>query len=520
MNLVNKLLDNANKFADKIAIIEKKKQCTFNQIKEHSLKISKMLQNLGIKKGDYILILQPMSIELYEILFGIWSIGAIAMIFDPSAGKEHIKKCCLRFKPKAFIGTNKAHLLSLYSAEIKQIPIKISTQTSPFMPSIKSSKSLEMADIVELDGDFAALVTFTSGSTGIPKAAVRTHKFLLTQYETLSNNMDYNNNQTDLGTLAVFTLANLAFGITTVIPDSDLTRVSKINARNVVRQILKHKISRITASPSFIKCIVKFCIKDNIKLDGLTHIYTGGGPVFPRLMNEIKDIITNAKLVAVYGSTEAEPIAEINWNDVTDTDLDKMSDGGGLVAGKIISEISCRVIKSHNGKCLGKLTNEEFESITLKNEVGEIVVSGEHVLRGYFEGVGDDENKFDVEDKRWHRTGDLGYFDGRDRLWLMGRANASIEDSYGSVYPFSVECVVNTVFGIDICALLGYKSQRVLVIEGDIKVDIQEIKNKLKWAKLDNIFIIKKIPVDKRHNAKIDYNLLKEVLDKSIKKTI
>lgn len=51
-------------------------------------------------------------------------------------------------------------------------------------------------------------------------------------------------------------------------------------------------------------------------------------------------------------------------------------------------------------------------------EIGEIVVTGQHVLKGYLDGRGDDETKFRVEEEIWHRTGDSGYLDEQGRLWL------------------------------------------------------------------------------------------------------
>ena len=67
-----------------------------------------------------------------------------------------------------------------------------------------------------------ALVTFTSGSTGAPKAAVRTHGFLLEQHRVLAESLRLTPDDLDLTTLPIFVLANLGSGVCSLIPDADL----------------------------------------------------------------------------------------------------------------------------------------------------------------------------------------------------------------------------------------------------------------------------------------------------------
>ncbi len=66
-----------------------------------------------------------MSIALYAVLVGLWRLGAVAMIVDPAAGREHIDQCCRRNPPHAFIAIPKGHLLRLVSSVIRQIPMPI-----------------------------------------------------------------------------------------------------------------------------------------------------------------------------------------------------------------------------------------------------------------------------------------------------------------------------------------------------------------------------------------------------------
>ena len=149
---------------------------------------------------------------------------------------------------------------------------------------------------------------------------------------------------------------------------------------------------------------------------------------------------------AVYGSTEAEPIAHAPGSLLTQEDVSAMRTGRGLLAGRPVKEIQLRIIPDQWGKPIRALSLNDFDGLCLPAaEPGEIVVSGEHVLAGYLNGQGDEESKFTVAGRRWHRTGDAGYLDYAGQLWLLGRCSACIRDTHGTLYPFEVECIINQI---------------------------------------------------------------------------
>lgn len=108
-------------------------------------------------------------------------LGLVAMFIDPAAGIEHIERCCSLIPPKAFIGSPKAHMLRLLSPALRRILRKFVIGAHlPGAISWSDSAGLEpYQDIYQAGPDTPALLTFTSGSTGQPKAVLRTHSFLL-----------------------------------------------------------------------------------------------------------------------------------------------------------------------------------------------------------------------------------------------------------------------------------------------------------------------------------------------------
>jgi len=350
----------------------------------------------------------------------------------------------------------------------------------------------------------------------MPKAAMRTHGFLLEQHRVLAESLRLQPGERDLTTLPIFVLANLGSGVCSLIPDADLRSPGKIQPAPVVRQIRMHQPSRTAASPAFLECLAIFCRENQVQLFELRDIFVGGAPVFPNLLRQIHAMAPKARVTAVYGSTEAEPIAEIDYADIEPEDFGGMVQGHGLLAGRPVAQIRLAVIADRWGKPVGPLTERDFQRAVLPpRSPGEIVVSGAHVLSGYLNPQSDSETKFDVDHVRWHRTGDAGYLDSRGRVWLLGRCDACIEDERGVLFPFAVECAAQQIAGIRRAALVAHQGRRLLAVELDHSFDawvLEELRSEIAWANIDVVKVLRRIPVDKRHNAKVNYPELRSML--------
>ncbi len=287
--------------------------------------------------------------------------------------------------------------------------------------------------------------------------------------------------EVDLATLPIFSLANLASGVTTVIPNADLRRPGTVAARPILRQIVRRQVTRCVASPAFFERLLQTPGAAE-SLPNVRQIFTGGAPVYPGLMARLQKAMPSAKIVALYGSTEAEPIAHIAHHEISEPDRQKMYAGGGLLAGAAVPDIDLRILANQWGRPLASMTELEFEQAVLPpTQPGEIVVHGAHVLRGYLNGQGDENTKFRVDDQVWHRTGDAGYLDETDRLWLLGRAEAKVEDAAGTIYPFAVECAASRIAGVHRSAMVQHAGKRLLVVQPEAgagrsyRVDCQRI---------------------------------------------
>lgn len=475
------------------------------------------LQHDGLRTGDDILFFAPPTPALYAALVATWRAGAVAMFVEPSAGPSTLEAACALRPPRALVASPKAHLLRLTSPALRAIPRKYTTDG--WVPGASRLGRATNAEPNETIVDVAltdpALLTFTGGSTGQPKGAIRTHGILRAQLLALTSAFAARAGEREMVTLPIVVLLNLANGVETVLPDADLRRPGSIDPEPVLAQIGREGITRITASPAFLERLVDSPAAGTV-LPGLEVIVTGGGPVFPDLVDRLSRSAPLARIISVYGSTEAEPIAHVTNVETSADDRRAMELGAGLLAGMPHAAVQLRLVTSQPGVPLTAVRTADLDAITLGGaSAGEIMVAGAHVVTSYVNGVGEAETKCRVDGVTWHRTGDLGHLDDRGRLWLLGRAQVvTSEDARGDFFPFAVECAARTLLGVRRVAALMHRGRRTVVLEGTgpDQALATAARAALSWAALDDVRFVKRIPMDRRHNSKVDYPALARLL--------
>ena len=352
MNLITYLEDRATQHPDRLALIDSKQSINYADLYACVCNGSQQLRDDGLSPGDSILILQPVGIPLYISLLSAFHAGLTVMFIDPSASKTVISNCLKLNPPQAFIGIGKAHWLRLTIPEIRKI-------TKLYHSSGWAPRSQYWTPVQgklhpphPTSPESPALITFTSGSTGLPKAACRSHGFLLAQHKALAESLDYRDGEVDLITLPIFTLANLASGLTSVLADTDLRYPARADSQAISKQCSQYNITRCAASPAFFEKL----LYDKTFPDFHT-IYTGGAPVFPNLLTNIQQCKPSIKIVTVYGSTEAEPIAHNLWSATTADEQQLMISGKGLLVGKPVSATELRIIPDQSGENIPSVTD-------------------------------------------------------------------------------------------------------------------------------------------------------------------
>ncbi|MGI9515682.1 MAG: AMP-binding enzyme, partial [Pirellulaceae bacterium] len=161
-------------------------------------------------------------------------------------------------------------------------------------------------------------------------------------------------------------------------------------------------------------------------------------------------------------------------------------------------------------------------------QIGELVVSGDHVCRDYFRNPeANAENKIvDPLGVIWHRMGDTGYFDGEHRFWLTGRVHSTIRRDSELLHPQLIEQVVARALPkINQVAAVGMPDKQlgqalwIVVVGGSeqppgIKDQVAAAVQESVYAQSCDRVLIRTdaLPVDPRHNSKIDYAALTALL--------
>lgn len=494
---------------------------TWSELNRKVALVAGGLLDFGIKPGDIVMIYMPMSLELYLALLAVGRIGAIAAFLESWAKEIHLESCSKLMHPKAFISHNDLSGLG--------IPLKIIIGDKVPLGGISFSEleaKGKTAEILPVDDGATALVTFTTGSSGIPKGANRTHGFLKAQHDALSQAFPYAPDDLDLTAFPVFLLNNLAGGVSTVLSAVDLGNPKPEDVKILTEQILSTKPTCITLPPSLVWHIAKFCEQGGIYLSSLKRTITGGAPVGPEMIKAYKKIAPNSKFVVLYGSTEAEPVAHIEGEQIL-RDLGQTGEKQiGVCVGTPVAGIKTHIVKINRAPIvLGK--NGWSELDVAHGEVGELLVSGPQVCKDYYnnpEAVR--VNKVKDGDVVWHRTGDLAYFDSKGMLWVVGRVHNAIQRKGSWYYPIGAELIIRKLAFVKQAAFVGIPDpdlgEKTVAVFSTFEKpkEAEKLKHLVKKElekkniPVDLTVYMDAIPLDPRHHSKIDYNRLKEELQK------
>ncbi len=458
---------------DRPAIIDGKgRKVSFSSLHHRAGFLADEWAKRGIGAGDRVLIAMGVTPDLYAALAALWRLGAVAVLPEPAMGLKGVKTALAAAEVKAWIGAGMLRVLPLLVPRLLGVKrLSLGAGAASALPS------------PDWPDNHPALMSFTSGSTGRAKAIMRSHGFLAAQNRAVGPLLASEGAEVDLVAFPVFVLANLGSGVTSVLPNWPLRRPDRADGQAIRAHIAKHGVTRLLLPP-----VLAQTLADALLPASVTTIFTGGGPVFPDVVERLMAHNPALRIMAVYGSTEAEPIAELEVSALSPADRARIDGGEGLLAGPPVSAVRVRIVDD------------------------EILVAGDHVVETYVDPADNAATKTrDAEGAVWHRTGDGGRFDEAGRLWLLGRTQGCIQ----GLWPFAIEVAARSWPGVRRAALCPLDGKACLAIEGDTAhlVRWQEAAAALGVA---TVVALKSIPLDRRHRSKVDHARLAELVRASV----
>lgn len=469
MNIVEAFVDNARRHPERIAVIDGRgRRTSYADLANRAASLAATWRGSGIRRGDRVLLAVRVDADLYASLAALWAIGATAVFPEPALGLKGLRTAIDIAAPDAFVANGIYRLLPLMSAAVRRIPIRLGTGTRYGRTPL---------DVADVHPDHRALISFTTGSTGRPKAIARTHGFLKAQDHAVSPLLGTPTPSVDLVGFPVFVVAALGRGDTSVLPNWRSSRPGRADPAGIAEHCTRNGVSRLLVNPTIAETMTR-----TRPPKGLHTIFVGGGPVFPDLVSRLIEWSPGLLVVPVYGSTEAEPIAH---HEIWGMNPGQDEEHVGLVAGHVTDGTRIRIVDD------------------------EIQVAGDHVVRGYLDPANDAGTKImDDDGTIWHRTGDAGRIDNHGRLRLLGRHGADI----GGLWPFPVETRARGWPGVRRAALTSIGDRAVLAVEGDRR-HLPEWTSRFRALGGSEVFHVGDMPLDARHGSKIDMAALKRMLE-------
>ncbi len=515
-------------------------ELTFKDLNSLSLFYAHQFIDSALVPGDKVLMFVKPSVDFSALTFGLFRAGLVPVFIDPGMGKKNLLAAIEHIRPDALIAEPIVHLLALIHPKAFS-SIKYSFTMGRFAPgklrSIAALKkkwnSEERKTLDEVmhpcSKETMAAVLFTSGGTGIPKAVHYNHGIFNAQVRRLQELFNLTPEDVDLPGFPLFSLFTITMGMKSAIPAMNPSKPASANPAFLVKNIVDHQATFVAGSPAIWQNLCDYCLKEGVTLPSVKYLVMFGAPVPLKLHIGFAHILPNGDTYTPYGATECLPVANISGAEVIELSqlqsAEEKQRGVSTCVGRPVESTEVRIAQVSD-EAINSVDQVQWQNI---REVGEICVYSETVTPEYI-GMAEKTKNAKISDPRgglWHRMGDLGYLDSDGKLWFCGRLTHRVVIGDKTTPCIPQESIYNSLTQIKRCAFIGPtlngKLSPTLIIEPSIKLSHKEKKkveseifsmDKASNNLIERVIFTKKLPVDVRHNIKIDRLKLKDQVER------
>ena len=477
------------------------------------------LTRLGVSRGDRVALLVPPSIGMLAALYALWRIGAVAVVADKGLGLRGLGRALRSSRPVFVLGTRRT---TAASRMLRWAPQARAIRIDELHGADVRLDRLPLGDPTP---DDPAAVVFTSGATGPAKGVRYTHRQLCQQRDALQDLYSITEEDSLVAAFAPFAVFGPALGITTGLVDADVSAPATLTATALEEACSLAAATLVFASPAALANVVRTAQSSSggaaaslRAFSSVRLVLSAGAPVPLRLLESLADLCPGADIRTPYGMTEILPVTDVSL-----LDRHAAGSGSGVCVGRPVA--GCRVR-------ITPLTGGDVAVPT--DACGEVVVHASWMSAGY-DRLWHTEHvaRPNVAGEVWHRTGDLGHLDAAGNLWIEGRVAHLIETARGPVTPVPVEVAAEAVPGVVRAAAVGVGprglAQVVVVVEMSELLRRSEPREGPASAALSGairaavtstpvaaVWVTEHLPVDIRHNAKIDRTELSRTMSRHL----
>jgi acyl-coenzyme A synthetase/AMP-(fatty) acid ligase len=488
---------------------------TFAEFHIDVARVAGGLAGMGVAKGERIAMLIPPGIDLAVSIFAAWRVGAVVVLADAGLGLRGMGRALKSADSSYLIGIPRA----LSAARTLRWPgVRISTGDLSNVAQRLTGSAVSLDDLRERGEGIAlpsrpgplddAGVGFTSGSTGPAKGVGYKHHQMQAQRDALVRLYDIDASDSLVAAFGPFALLGTLMGIPSVVPDMKVTSPGSLSATALADAAASIDATLVFASPAALSNIAatadELSSDQRAVLERARLLLSAGAPVPVETLRAAADLLPNAQAHTPYGMTEVMPVADISL-----AEIDTVGAGEGVCVGFPVDGVDVAISAiDDEGRSTGSLTSDS-------GVLGEVCIRAGHMRDGY--------DKLWVTEREvsqpagWHRSGDVGRFDDEGRLWIEGRIGHVVTTADGPVTPVGIEQAVSVLDEVDLAAVVGVGpigTQQVVVVlnlaDGGRRPDLadEELADRVRKiadpVDVAAVLVAPSLPVDKRHNSKID----------------
>ena len=421
---------------DAVAVISRSRTTSYGELRDQVARLRGGLATLGLDPGDRVGIVCANNWYFVVSYLGVLGAGLVAVPLNPLSPQVELESELATIGARAVVvGPVGAKTVARFDrTRVPALEHVITSSDGGIEGTVALDRLLESdpAPLVERADDDLAVLVFTSGVAGSPKAAMLSHGNLRSNIDQVDEREDRRQRPGDvsLGILPLFHI----FGLNVVLglslhSGSTVLLIERFDPASSVDAIVRHKVTVIAGAPTMWAAWAGLP-DTGASVFSTVRIATSGAARLPAEVAERMRSRYGVALAEGYGLTEAAPVV------TTATGLEYRAGSIGVP----LSGMEIRLVDADG-------------SDTLVGDAGEIWVRGPNVFQGYWNDA--EATRAALNDDGWLRTGDIAVVDDDGFLYLVDRAKDLIIVSGFNVFPAEVEEVLVEHPAIERCAVVG-----------------------------------------------------------------
>ncbi|HLR62899.1 MAG TPA: fatty acid--CoA ligase family protein [Lentibacillus sp.] len=444
MNITKQLTMTARKNRHKPAYIFQDQETSYIELEGAVTKFASRLQQLGYKKGDHIALVVGNSPYYIIGLYGALRMGAVVIPVNPMYTSHEMSYILRNGDVKAIITMDV--LLEKFEPIADQLPdvrYYITCESGADIAHDKSPLSAKMKSFTQMieegslgfddpgsDDEDTAIILYTSGTTGEPKGAMLSHKNIYSNAKDVADYLTINGEDRVIAALPMFHVFCLTVAVNAPLMNGGTVLIMpKFSPQEVFRVARVHEATIFAGVPTMYNYLLQSAENGQSDFSGIRLCISGGSAMPISLLKGFEKAF-DVKVSEGYGLSESSPVTCFN-------PLDRPRKPGSI--GTSILNVENKVV-------------DEFSEEVPPGEVGELIVRGPNVMKGYYKM--EEETTAALRDG-WLYTGDMARMDDEGYFYIVDRKKDMVLVGGFNVYPREVEEVLYDHPGVAEAAVIG-----------------------------------------------------------------